>query len=178
MTGESKQLSVLENEDEEGDGMCCICIVGKNPKWCSRCKSVRYCEGKCQKGHWSLHKPHCKLIAEVRQYDSKDVTSTTSLRKSYSEFIKQKLLTSEIWHTLHNKVKGGGKAFSQHIYLDMYKYAETRDVLKSYEVRVNGKGAMDWPSGNELVLTIEYEFMDINEQRDTAVAFCPIPKPS
>eukprot|EP01084_Bolivina_argentea_P205153 350534_1 len=40
---------------------CAYCgILGLNMKLCSRCKSVHYCDAKCQKPHWKEHKKQCK----------------------------------------------------------------------------------------------------------------------
>lgn len=33
-------------------------------KTCTACRSVRYCNSKCQKDHWKFHKPTCKQITE------------------------------------------------------------------------------------------------------------------
>jgi len=33
-------------------------------KTCTACRSVRYCDSKCQKDHWKFHKPTCKQMAE------------------------------------------------------------------------------------------------------------------
>ena len=36
-------------------------------KVCKACMSVKYCNAKCQKNHWSTHKKECKLrAAEIR----------------------------------------------------------------------------------------------------------------
>jgi hypothetical protein len=34
---------------------------GPYSKMCSGCKKVRYCSVDCQKSHWKLHRPFCKL---------------------------------------------------------------------------------------------------------------------
>ena len=39
---------------------CVVCDKMCNPKKCSRCKTVGYCSGACQKTHWPEHKKSCK----------------------------------------------------------------------------------------------------------------------
>lgn len=36
---------------------------------CSRCKSVFYCNKRCQKSHWKAHKPNCKPSAKIPAAD-------------------------------------------------------------------------------------------------------------
>lgn len=43
------------------DSICCICEA-KTSLLCSKCKTVKYCGGICQKLDWKNHKKNCKSI--------------------------------------------------------------------------------------------------------------------
>ncbi|KAL3836435.1 hypothetical protein ACJMK2_021868 [Sinanodonta woodiana] len=51
------------NEEED----CTTCGQIRAEKKCSACKMVRYCDGICQKLHWSTHKKFCKDLAVKHQ---------------------------------------------------------------------------------------------------------------
>lgn len=36
---------------------------------CGRCKNAHYCSVECQKAQWRIHKPNCKLHAQLKQTD-------------------------------------------------------------------------------------------------------------
>lgn len=49
--------------------VCSFCnkinTSGKLLQVCSRCKSTRYCNAECQRGHWKTHKKRCKELANA-----------------------------------------------------------------------------------------------------------------
>ncbi len=38
---------------------CANCGIAGDPKACSRCRKVKYCNLSCQRSHWKTHKPDC-----------------------------------------------------------------------------------------------------------------------
>lgn len=43
----------------DGDSMCATCCEPNAVKVCSVCRSVSYCDRRCQKIHWPLHRDRC-----------------------------------------------------------------------------------------------------------------------
>eukprot|EP01084_Bolivina_argentea_P039459 72920_1 len=43
---------------------CASCSKSNATKTCSACKSVSYCNIKCQRNHWKTHKKKCKLLSK------------------------------------------------------------------------------------------------------------------
>lgn len=39
--------------------MCAECLCGGAQLQCTQCKAMRYCDAKCQKAHWKIHKTKC-----------------------------------------------------------------------------------------------------------------------
>jgi len=68
--------TVRTKPDEHTEAMCADCgkgapdaCEGAPLSRCSGCKSVWYCDARCQKLHWKRHKPRCRaLSAERRAY--------------------------------------------------------------------------------------------------------------
>jgi len=56
MMSETKAYNFVPTYDK----WCLFCGKVDTPYKCSRCKSVYFCDSKCQKDAWSIHKLHCK----------------------------------------------------------------------------------------------------------------------
>ena len=66
--GLSEQLDVESNEE------CGACgSSAKATKFCSKCKSVKYCSKECQRAHWKVHKKVCKEIAGAQSQVKKEL---------------------------------------------------------------------------------------------------------
>lgn len=52
---------------DEDSAVCCTCGECAPSKKCSHCKSVQYCDQKCQKIHWFTHKKICQLLKKERE---------------------------------------------------------------------------------------------------------------
>jgi hypothetical protein len=63
---------------------CTLCTkintTGKLLQVCSRCKSVRYCNAACQRGHWKSHKKECKDLAKL--FENGTDTDITTINKA------------------------------------------------------------------------------------------------
>jgi len=57
--------------------MCFYCWETGIPlKACARCNLATYCNEKCQKKHWPLHKKKCDELKEIKLEKSKEKKST------------------------------------------------------------------------------------------------------
>ncbi len=61
LTGEMIEYSIEQIRSPEEKSTCEACEKRKflKMKFCTRCRKVRYCDKKCQKGHWKEHKKVC-----------------------------------------------------------------------------------------------------------------------
>lgn len=49
----------------DNDDKCAFCKSKDKLLRCKACNTVQYCNNICQKAHWKIHKPTCKLISIV-----------------------------------------------------------------------------------------------------------------
>lgn len=75
---------ILEGSDDQ-PSHCGYCRQPSASLRCSRCKCVKYCSAECQKGHFALHKSHCKSIAKKRTLVEKNWADERPPRKGQDE---------------------------------------------------------------------------------------------
>nr|XP_019707413.1 ubiquitin carboxyl-terminal hydrolase 15 isoform X3 [Elaeis guineensis] len=75
---------------------------------CSRCKSVRYCSGKCQIIHWRLgHKQECQQWQDNSSNVSGDFSLTEAVQQnSHLDGLKSSFLGSDFEESLHGDLCG------------------------------------------------------------------------
>ncbi|XP_074652447.1 ankyrin repeat and MYND domain-containing protein 2-like [Tubulanus polymorphus] len=62
----------MSNPDDEYD--CDTCATNGAKKRCVNCKKVHYCDQRCQKLHWFMHKKFCKELAVLYQKEEEEKT--------------------------------------------------------------------------------------------------------
>lgn len=63
---------------------------------CSSCRSVVYCSRPCQKAHWKIHRPTCKLLSDaVNQATNQIVNDSQSVLKSSANRAKSSMIFSD-----------------------------------------------------------------------------------
>lgn len=65
----TKSINGQKGFDEDAS-VCSTCGESSPTKTCSQCKSVEYCDQKCQKIHWFTHKNICPKLKEERRLES------------------------------------------------------------------------------------------------------------
>ncbi|KAJ6301701.1 hypothetical protein OIU77_015920 [Salix suchowensis] len=76
------------SSSKNGTQVCARCFSPATTR-CSRCKSVRYCSGKCQIIHWrQVHKEECQLLETTGSCSSPSATSC-------DEFTPERLLIND-----------------------------------------------------------------------------------
>ena len=66
LSSKLKKKMLLRNEEVCQCASCPGGVQTKKLLSCSRCNSVKYCSGACQKADWKSHKKVCKMLAKER----------------------------------------------------------------------------------------------------------------
>ena len=66
--GTQAHIDMLQQKlaDIKAQEKCDSCNAGNAAKLCGRCKVTRYCNEKCQRAHWGVHKPDCKPANPIK----------------------------------------------------------------------------------------------------------------
>ncbi|KAG1330302.1 hypothetical protein COCNU_02G002700 [Cocos nucifera] len=86
---------------------CARCFAPATTR-CSRCKSVRYCSGKCQIIHWRLgHKQECQEWQDTSSNVSGDFSLTEAFQQNSDlDGLKSSFLGSDFEESLHGDLRG------------------------------------------------------------------------
>jgi len=80
------------------------CGDGSALKKCSRCQSVAYCGGDCQKSDWKSHKPNCKPVSGNNNNPNNNAQAETAkIKQQLAQFVNEivKINKPEVEFLLH-----------------------------------------------------------------------------